>query len=66
MLLEPDEALERLDSGQRAFQFMLNVDSRKRDVGFDERRVSGPSRTTPARLKRNRPKGLRRGIARPQ
>jgi DNA-binding transcriptional MerR regulator len=61
MLLEPGEALERLDSGQRAFQFMINVDSLKKDVGTEEQRISGPRRTTPEYLKKNRPKGIFQG-----
>jgi DNA-binding transcriptional MerR regulator len=58
MLLEPNEALERLDSGQRAFQFMLNIESLRQDVGSEERSVAGPRRVTPASLKKNRKKGI--------
>lgn len=58
MLLEPGQALERLDSGQRAFQFMLNIDSLKQDVGSEERSVSGARRVTDIRLKKNRRKGI--------
>ncbi len=58
LLLEPGEALERLDNGQRAFHFILNVESLKEDVGPDERGVSRPGRTTIAQLKSNRRKGI--------
>ncbi|WP_371135910.1 MerR family transcriptional regulator [Reyranella sp.] len=64
MLLEPGQALERLDSGQRAFQFMLNIDSLKQDVGSEERRVAGARRITSASLKKNRPKGIPKGASR--
>lgn len=60
-LLGRDGLLEQIGTGQGAFNFVLDIDALKQDVGPDSKALGAKSLQTPADQKLNRKKGLPRG-----